>query len=119
MGEGSDFKDLILWQKAVDLAACVYELVKRLPKEEFYSLGNQMRRAAVSIPSNVAEGKCRNSDKEFRYFLGIAKGSCAELETQLILTEKVGYFAKEDIEESLSYLYEVRKMIVVLQKKLN
>lgn len=118
MGEGADFKDLILWQRAMDLAVCVYDLVRKLPKEENYSLGDQLRRAAVSIPSNIAEGKCRNSDKEFRYFLGIAKGSCAELETQLILSERVGYFTRTELEETLSFLQEVRKMIVVLQKKL-
>ena len=119
MGTGADYKDLLVWQKAMDLASSVYEITRKLPKEELYSLGDQMRRAAVSIPSNIAEGKARNSDKEFNYFLGISKGSCAELETQLLLAERVGYLKHEEIENVLSLLTEIRKIVSVFQKKLN
>ena len=76
------FQDLIIWQKAMDLVIEVYNLVKELPKEEQYALSDQMRRAAVSIPSNIAEGQSRNSTKEFIQFLSVAKGSNAELQTQ-------------------------------------
>ena len=76
------FQDLIVWQKATDLVIEVYNLVKELPKEEQYALSDQMRRAAVSIPSNIAEGQSRNSTKEFIQFLSVAKGSNAELQTQ-------------------------------------
>lgn len=75
-------QDLIVWQKAMDLVIEVYNLVKELPKEEQYALSDQMIRAAVSIPSNIAEGQSRNSTKEFIQFLSVAKGSNAELQTQ-------------------------------------
>lgn len=113
-----DYKELTVWQKAMDLVTAVYKVVTKIPREELYSLTDQIRRAAVSIPSNIAEGKCRNSDKEFNYFLGIARGSCAELETQLLVAEKVGYLSNDDISECLDCIFEIRKMIVVLQGKL-
>ena len=81
--------DLIVWQKAMDLVLHIYSIVKTFPKEETYGLSDQMRRAAVSIPSNIAEGYYRGSHKEFVYFLRIALGSGAELETQLILCERL------------------------------
>lgn len=118
MGTITDYKDLTLWQKSMDLAEDVYNLVKKIPREELYSLTDQIRRAAVSIPSNIAEGKCRNSDREFNYFLGIARGSCAELETQLLLAKRVGYLAEDDISACVATIFEIRKMIVVLQSKL-
>ena len=79
------YRELIVWQKSMELAEKVYLLVKALPKEETYALSDQMRRAAVSIPSNIAEGHARQSQKEFLQFLCIARGSRAELETQLLL----------------------------------
>ena len=78
-----NYKDLIVWQKAMDLSVEIYRLVKKLPKEELYCLSDQMRRSAISIPSNIAEGKSRTSQKEFSYFLSIAQGSRSELETQI------------------------------------
>jgi four helix bundle protein len=113
-----DFKDLIVWQKAMDAVAIVYKLVKKLPKEEMYALSDQIRRVAVSIPSNIAEGQARNSNKEFAQFLAIAKGSKAELETQLLLCVKIAYLAEEDIQEVIDILQEVGKIINVLQQKL-
>ena len=85
-----NYKDLIVWQKAMDLSVEIYRLVKKLPKEELYCLSDQMRRSAISIPSNIAEGKSRTSQKEFSYFLSIAQGSRSELETQIQLGEKIG-----------------------------
>ena len=86
-----DFKDLTVWQKAMELVAEVYLLVKKLPKEELFALSDQIRRSSISIPSNIAEGQARNSVKEFIHFLAIAKGPKAELETQLLLCVKINY----------------------------
>ena len=113
-----DFKDLIVWQKAMEFVAEVYRLVKKLPKEELFALSNQIRRAAISIPSNIAEGQGRNSTKEFIQFLAIAKGSKAELETQLLLCVKINYLINSDIDTAINLIQEVGKMINALQKSL-
>ncbi|HQL05934.1 MAG TPA: four helix bundle protein [Treponemataceae bacterium] len=97
----------------------IYSLVKKLPREEIYALSDQMRRAAVSIPSNIAEGQSRNSTKEFIQFLAIAKGSKAELETQLLLCVKVQYLADTDISEAMELLQEIGKMLNALIKTLS
>lgn len=109
-----DFKKLIVWQKSMDLASKIYDLVKLLPKEEIHVLSFQMRRAAISIPSNIAEGHGRNSDKEFINFLYIALGSLRELDTQLHLTICINYFKNEDILPINSLISEISKMIVSL-----
>jgi len=113
-----DFKDLIVWQKAMELVTEVYCLVKRLPKEELFSLSDQIRRAVISIPSNIAEGHGRNSTKEFIQFLAIAKGSKAELETQLLICVKINYLNNSDIEIAINLIKEVGKMLNALQKSL-
>lgn len=113
------YQELIVWQKAMDLTAMIYALAKKLPKEELYALSDQMRRAAVSIPSNIAEGQARNSTKEFLQFLAVAKGSKAELETQLLLCIRVGYLADMDISEAMELLQEIGKMLGALTKKLS
>ena len=113
-----DFKDLIVWQKAMELVAEVYRLVKILPNEELYSLSNQIRRSAISIPSNIAEGQGRNSVKEFIHFLAIAKGSKAELETQLLLCVKIKYLNNTEIENAINLIQEVGKMLNGLQNSL-
>jgi len=88
-------KDLILWQKALDLAVAVHEASAAFPKSEMFGLVSQIRRAAVSIPSNIAEGSARRSTREFIAFLHIARGSMAEVETQLLLAQRVGYVGNE------------------------
>jgi four helix bundle protein len=113
-----DFKDLIVWQKAMELVAEVYVLVKKLPKEELFALSDQIRRSAISIPGNIAEGQGRNSTKEFIHFLAIAKGSKAELETQLLLCVKINYLNNSDIETAINLIQEVGKMLNALQKSL-
>ncbi len=113
-----DFKDLIVWQKAMELVTEVYILVKKLPKEELFALSDQMRRAAISIPSNIAEGQGRNSTKEYIHFLAIAKGSKAELETQLLLCVKINYLEDSEIETAINLIHEVGKMLNTLQKSL-
>ena len=112
------YQELIVWQKAMQTARLVYLLVKKLPKEELFSLSGQMRRAAVSIPSNIAEGQARNLTKEFLQFLAIAKGSKAELETQLLLCVQIGYLADSDILEAMNLLREVGKMLSALTNSL-
>ncbi len=109
------FKDLIVWQKAFELAHLVYLLSKKLPGAEKFSLANQLQRSAISIPSNIAEGYERNSRKEYIQFLGVARGSSAELEAQLLLTQKIYSL---DISDELGLLAEVQKMLRSIHSKL-
>ena len=103
------YEELVAWQKAMLLAKRVYCLQRALPKEEVYALGDQIRRVAVSVPSNIAEGFGRESDKDFRHFLSIARGSLYEVKTQLQLAESLGYL---QIDEDLNALFdEVGKLI--------
>lgn len=113
-----DYKNLIVWQRSMELAEEVYRLVKKLPKEELFALSDQIRRAVISIPSNIAEGYERDSTKEYIHFLSIAKGSKAELETQLLLCTKIHYLDNSDIEKSISLIQEIAKMLNSLQKHL-
>lgn len=106
------YKNLTVWQKSIDLVEHLYGIVKLLPKEETYALSDQIRRAAVSIPSNIAEGSNRNSTKEYIQFLYIALGSSAEVETQIIIANRIGYIP--DIEISIEKINEVKKMINAL-----
>ncbi len=112
------YKDLIVWQKSIDLAEKIYILTNSFPTEEIYGITSQMRRASVSIPSNIAEGQERNSVKEFVHFLLIAQGSRAELETQLILCKRLGYISDESFESISSICREIGKMVNVLINKL-
>lgn len=105
----NNYKTLKIWQKAVDLAVKVYKSTENFPKEEKFGLISQIRRSVVSIPSNIAEGSGRNSDKEFKNFLGYSHGSTFELETQLIIANKVGFI--EDIQFST-----IQKDIIEIQK---
>ena len=106
----------------MDLVVEAYELVKRLPKQEQYSLSDQIRRSAISIPSNIAEGNGRNSDKDYIRFLSMARGSQYELETQLMLCTRLGYLSDDDIDKSLNLCDEIGRMlnalITRLEKKL-
>ena len=112
----SNYQNLSVWQRAMDLTTEIYRLAKKLPKEELFSLSDQMRRAAVSIPSNIAEGNGRQTAGEFHQFLRIAKGSAAELETQLQICVRVGYLADTDIDQALGLLTEISKMLASLTK---
>ena len=112
-------KELIVWQKAIDLVAEVYKLVKMLPKEETYALSDQMRRAVVSIPSNIAEGFGRNSTREYVHFLRIARGSCFELDTQIIACVKIAYLSENETKLSSELLNEIIKMLSSMIKKLS
>ena len=113
------YRELVIWQKAITLTKEIYSLTKKLPKEEIYALSNQMRRAAISIPSNIAEGQSRNSTKDFIRFLSIARGSKAELETQLLICQELNYLTELEIKPALEILSEIGKMSVSLMKKLS
>ncbi len=102
-------KDLDAWKYAMDLATLTYKLTEHFPKSEIFGLTNQMRRAAVSIPSNIAEGAARQSNKEFVQFLYIALGSNAELETQLLIAHNIGYLS--DITEADHKMKDVGRLI--------
>ena len=119
----TDYKDLIIWQKSRLLVRTVYILTRKLPKEELFGLTNQVRRAVVSIPSNIAEGFNRGSDKEFIHFLRIARGSAAEVETQLILCVDLGYLDSDDIVEAIKLYNEILRMlgtlIVRIEQRIN
>ena len=115
------FRDLHVWQKAMALAKSVYCVVKYLPREETYGLSDQMRRAAVSIPSNIAEGQARQTKKEFLQFLWIARGSSAELETQLQLAIDLGYLdgvPEEQMKTLFQLSDEVSRMLYTLIARL-
>ena len=114
-----NYADLKVWQKAMDLVDEVYRLVKLLPKYETYGLCDQMRRASVSIPSNIAEGHSRNSSKHFLWFLGVARGSKSELETQLIICVRQKYLTEKDTEIAMKLCEEVGKMLNSLMKSIN
>ena len=113
-----DYKDLIVWQKSMDLLVEVYRLVKKLPKEETYVLSDQMRRAAISIPSNIAEGKNRSSSKDYIRFLFIARGSRAELETQLLACVRLNYLEETDVENALNLSVEIGKILSAMISKM-
>ena len=115
----SHYEKLIVWQRAMDLVAEIYALVKKLPKEERYALSEQMRRAAVSIPSNIAEGQSRNSTKDFIRFLSIARGSNAELQTQCLLCVRIAYLSPEDIRPAIDLSNEIGKMLNALIHRLD
>jgi|FrelakmetLWP11LW_1041352.scaffolds.fasta_scaffold99980_1 four helix bundle protein len=105
-------RDLDVWKKSLDLVEELYICTKDFPKEEIYSLTSQIRRSVISIPSNIAEGAARSSKKEFLQFLHIALGSTAELETQLIIAERLGYLKASS--EFLGRLNDIKKMLLGL-----
>jgi len=112
----NSFRDLIVWQKSLELVTDVYKLTNQLPREELFGLSGQLRRSAISIPSNIAEGQQRNNRLEFRQFLGIAKGSSAELETQLLLAAEL---YNVDTTQIISKLVEIQKMLQTMLSKLS
>jgi len=107
------FKELLVWQKAMDLVEQIYIITADFPKEEKFGLQSQIRRCGVSIPSNIAEGAGRNSKNEFRHFLSYALGSSYELETQLSLALRFNYFTKEQLETISNVLDQVQKILLV------
>ena len=116
------YRDLVVWQRSIDLVPRVYVVVRALPRAETYALGDQLRRAAISIPANIAEGQARQHPREFLQYLAIARGSLAELNTLLILAQRLGYLTQQTLEEFDIALQEVAKplhgLIRVLAKSL-
>lgn len=113
------YRSLQVWQKSVDFAVLVYRWVGRFPKHEQYGLASQIQRAAVSIPSNIAEGKERQSDRDFARFITMAMGSLAELETQLLIAQRLGYLDESDWQDAMFLSDEIGKMLRSLHKTLS
>ena len=109
-----DFKKLDVWHKGIALARSSYSIASALPVEERYELSRQIRRASVSIPSNIAEGAGRGSRQDFARFLRIAYGSACELETQVILAESFGFISQVDLDNTVRQVVEVRRMLYAL-----
>ncbi len=113
-----NFRKLDIWQKSIDLTVKVYDLTKKFPKEEMFGLTSQIKRCAVSIPSNIAEGSGRNTPNDFNHFLGIATGSSYELETQLIVAEKLGFADEEEIKSLINEINVNQKQIYNFKQSL-
>lgn len=113
-----NYKELKVWQKGMDIVMEVYRLTAFLPKDEVYGLRSQLTRAAVSIPSNIAEGSSRGSHKDYRRFLEIALGSCFELEAQILILERIQMISPEKLEHLLSLLKEEQMMLHSFIRKL-
>lgn len=107
----NSYKDLIVWQRAMELVVETYKLTERFPKSEIYNLTSQMRRAAISIPSNIAEGRRRGSRKEFKQFLIVAYASGAELETQIEISKRLSLLSKSEFSKVDQMLMETMKML--------
>ena len=116
--EIKSYRDLIVWQKSMSLVIEIYQVTKKLPKEEFYGLNMQLRRCSVSIPSNIAEGYGRHSTKDYIRFLQIATGSLFELQTQLEICLNLNYLSKEVFSELNEKSREIERMLVSLINKL-
>ena len=116
--KSGSYKDLLVWQKGIVLVKHIYEMTQAFPAEERFGLVSQMRRAAVSIPSNIAEGQARHTTREFIQFVSHAEGSVAELDTQLILATELGYCKNGKAESTLQLVSELRKMLNALRRTL-
>jgi four helix bundle protein len=116
MSSARSHRDLLAWQEAMGLVQTVYQQTKGFPKDEVFGLAVQMRRAAVSVPSNIAEGAARNSSREYFQYLGIATGSLAELETQLELATRLGYLQQGS--EALQHVHRVGRLVNALRNSI-
>ena len=112
------FRDLVVWQKAMSLVELVYAITRQFPPDERYALISQLKRASVSVPSNIAEGYGRNSTTDYIRFLKISLGSLYEIDTQLELAGRLGFVAKEDAKDTLELCEEIEKMLIALVSKL-
>ncbi len=115
---GQSFKDLVVWQRAVELTTDVYKLTSKFPDAERFGLTNQMRRASVSIASNIAEGYGRSTKGEYVQFLGHARGSCSELETQIIIARNLGFGTSPNLESAESLCDDVGRLLGALIKSI-
>ena len=108
---GQSYRELIAWQKAMVLVTAIYKITKSFPRGELYGLVNQLRRAAVSVPSNIAEGQARYSSKEFHHFLSHARGSLVEIETQLLIAKELQYVSPTDSKCLLDLTAELGRIL--------
>ncbi len=108
---GRSYRDLVAWQKAMKFVTAIYEVTQRFPSEERYGLTNQLRRASVSVPSNIAEGQARFSQKEFHHFLSMARGSLVEIETQLLIARNLKYLQTAKAEDLLATADELGRIL--------
>ena len=118
MGPLQSYRELVVWQKSMDLAETIYRCSPQLPREETYGMRLQLTRAAVSIPANIAEGQARHGRGEFLHFLGIARGSLAELETLLTLCGNLDLLPEENVTDALKRCEETSKLLTGLIKSL-
>lgn len=107
----ANFKELLVWQKSIDFVTDIYRSTGSFPKDEMYGLISQIRRASASIPSNIAEGNSRRSKPDYLQFLKIARGSCAEVETQLMISKNLNYLNEEDYQKLNNNIIEISKML--------
>ena len=114
----NNYKKLKIWENSFDLAVEIYKLTQLFPREELYNLTSQIKRSAVSIPSNIAEGAGRKSNKEFLNFLSIANGSCSELDTQRTIANKLDFMPYEDFIEFQNKIYHIQRMNYNLREKM-
>ncbi len=114
-----NYRELIVWQESIQLAKVIYKLTEKFPRTEIYALSDQIRRAAVSVPSNIAEGQARKAPGEFRRFLHISLGSLAEMDTQLVLAKEFGYLAAEDTLAVETQIQGLRKKLYALINSLS
>ena len=118
MGKIESHRDLIVWQKAMDMAVMVHELARTFPKHEIYGMTSQVTRAAASVPANIAEGNARGSAKDYAHFLATARGSLMETETFLLLSTRLNYIQPEDAKPVLSLIGEIDRMLNAIRAKL-
>jgi four helix bundle protein len=114
----NSYRDLKIWQKGIELVKAVYALTRSFPKHETYALADQLRRSSVSVPSNIAEGQARQHTGEFRHFLYIALGSAAEVDTQIVIAQELGYITEEEARSAQQLVVEIRKMTYGLISRL-
>ncbi|MGE5605489.1 MAG: four helix bundle protein [Bacteroidota bacterium] len=113
-----DYKDLIVWQKSMNLVEVIYRITARFPRDEQWGLVSQLRRAAISVPSNIAEGYGRQTSGEYKHSLCISRGSLFEIETQIILCHRLGFIDENELNQIKSDLLQIGKMLTVLVSKL-
>jgi four helix bundle protein len=119
LGEIQSHRDLVVWGKAMDLVEIVYSVAEHFPQTERYRLTDQITRAAVSVPANIAEGHARSSRREYSQFLSIAHGSLMETETLLSVALRLGYLSEQALEPAFALVTEISKMLAVLRKRLS
>ncbi|MER8681116.1 four helix bundle protein [Mesorhizobium sp. M1405] len=115
----ASYRDLIVWQQAMDLTVAIYQITRTWPKDEIYGLTGQVRRAATSVPANIAEGYGRESRASYQQFLRIAQGSLKELETHLLIAQRVGITSREAVESLMPHSESVGKLLRLLIRKLS